>query len=116
TDYFMSDAGQAFAEYAAQQIKKHAEAIFTGNFQEYTESFPYRSLMIIPMHQAGTTYGVAAILHEEPYYFSFDSFKLVQSLIQHSTLALSNSILKSRLERAAITDYLTKLYSRKYLD
>ncbi|HLR08419.1 MAG TPA: sensor domain-containing diguanylate cyclase [Bacillota bacterium] len=116
TDFFMTDVGQAFVEYVVQQMKKRTEAIFTGNFQTDDGAFPYRSMVVIPIQQGEMTYGVVMILHEASYRFSLESFKLAQSLIQHSALALSNSILKSRLEHAAITDYLTKLYSRKYLD
>src|SRR5690625_3972450 len=50
------------------------------------------------------------------YYFSFETFKFFQSLIQHYTLTVSNTMLKNRLEEAVITDYLTRLYSRNYLD
>ncbi|ASF40173.1 GGDEF domain-containing protein [Halobacillus halophilus] len=51
-----------------------------------------------------------------PIFFSFDSFKLLQSLIHHSTLAFANSMPREELEKTVITDYLTKLHSRKYLD
>ncbi|WP_169516196.1 sensor domain-containing diguanylate cyclase [Halobacillus kuroshimensis] len=77
---------------------------------------PYRSLMAVPMKDHHQQTGFAVVLHKKPSFFSFDSFKLLQSLVQHSALAFANSILQEELERAVITDYLTKLHSRIYLD
>ena len=65
---------------------------------------------------SGGLKGYALALHREPYFFSFDTFKLFVSLIQHSTLAFTNTILREELEKMVVTDYLTKLYSRSYLD
>src|SRR5699024_6030326 len=56
------------------------------------------------------------ILHNEQSYFTFVRFKLVQSLIQQSTISLLNCMLREELEQAVITDYLTTLYSRSFLD
>lgn len=77
---------------------------------------PYRSLMAVPMKDHQQQTGFAVVLHKKPSFFSFDSFKLLQSLVQHSALAFANSILQEELERTVITDYLTKLHSRIYLD
>jgi diguanylate cyclase (GGDEF)-like protein len=68
------------------------------------------------MHHGGDIQGVITIMHEESNYFSFDIFKLLQALIRHSTLALANALLTEKLEKAVITDYLTDLYSRNYLE
>lgn len=76
----------------------------------------YRSMMSVPIVQRSEILGVAIVLHELPYFFSFDKFKLLQSLIYHSSLAFTNSILREELEKLVITDYLTKLYSRNYLE
>ncbi|WP_099158789.1 sensor domain-containing diguanylate cyclase [Virgibacillus ndiopensis] len=116
TDYFYTKQGQAFAEYLINQMNTEKEAIFSGDLSKDFNGLPYRSVMAIPMLQSAKIYGVIVIMHDESYYFSFENFKLMQSLIQHSTLALTNSILKEKLENAVIKDYLTKLYSRKYLD
>src|SRR5690625_8005233 len=56
------------------------------------------------------------IVHSQQYFFSLDAFKLIQSIEQHDSLALSNTILKEQLKKTVITDYLTQLYSRNYLD
>lgn len=64
----------------------------------------------------GALQGMAVVLHQEPYHFSFDHFKLLQALIHHATLALTNSMLHEELQQMVITDQLTKLYTRNYLD
>src|SRR5699024_10442602 len=61
-------------------------------------------------------FGMIIITHQEPYYFSFDKFKFIQSLVQHASLAFTNSILTERLKYIAITDHLTKLYARNHID
>ncbi|WP_052360664.1 sensor domain-containing diguanylate cyclase [Oceanobacillus manasiensis] len=115
TAYFNSAEGKEFAEYLLNYPVCSGEPIFKGDYNE-TEDFPYRSLMVIPMSHSGTEHGLVVIMHQEPYFFSFSTFKLMQTLIQHSALALTNTILKEKLEKAVITDFLTSLYSRNYLE
>lgn len=116
TGYFKTAGGKTFSEYILEQVRVNIDPIFSGDFRREGIKLPYCSLMIIPMIQSGKVHGVVMIMHEEKYFFSFESYKLMQSLIQHSTLALTNSILKDKLEKAVITDYLTSLYSRNHLD
>ncbi|MBP1968911.1 diguanylate cyclase (GGDEF)-like protein [Virgibacillus natechei] len=113
TAYFNTEQGQVLANYLLN--KTGTEPLFNGQLTE-EEAYSYRSVMAIPMSHSGAVHGMVIIMHEEPYHFTFETFKLMQSLIRHSTLALSNAILKERLEEAVITDYLTKLYSRDYLE
>ncbi|WP_164668348.1 sensor domain-containing diguanylate cyclase [Virgibacillus doumboii] len=116
TNYFATNEGKLFAEYILKEIEENGEPIFSGNFKRDKFRIPYGSVMIIPMIQSGMIHGAVIIMEEEKYSFSFENFKLMQSLIQHSTLALTNSILRGKLEKAVITDYLTNLYSRNHLD
>src|SRR5699024_6762692 len=76
----------------------------------------YQSVMIIPMKVSDYVYGTTIVMHENGYFFSFEKFKFIESLVQHATLALMNTSLKEELQQTVITDYLTKLYSRNYLD
>ncbi|MUK86831.1 diguanylate cyclase [Ornithinibacillus sp. L9] len=115
TSYFESIEGRSLFKYLWDQLLKTKDAIFAGEFQSEL-NIPYRSVMAVPMQHSGTITGIVIILHEQPYFFSFDNFKFIQSLVQHSTLALANTILKEQLEKAVHTDYLTKLYARSYLD
>ena len=55
-------------------------------------------------------------MHQKPNYFSLETFNLLQSLLLHSSLALSNSMLREELEHMIRTDHLTKLHSRNFLD
>nr|WP_080668684.1 diguanylate cyclase [Priestia megaterium] len=112
TAYFKKEENQSLVD---KLLKDIVHPTFYGKF-EYIPTFPYHSLMIIPLRQDIHTYGHVVIMHEASYFFSFEVFKLLQSLIQHCSLALANAILKEELEKAVITDYLTKLYSRNYLE
>src|SRR5690625_4526024 len=73
-------------------------------------------MIIIALIFSDSLIGVIIVVHRTPYYFSFDKYKFIQSFVQHASLAYTNSILKDRLKQTAITDYLTKLYSRNHLD
>jgi diguanylate cyclase (GGDEF)-like protein len=68
------------------------------------------------MVQSDSLKGCVLVLHKNPYHFSFDMFKLLQSLIHHSTLALTNSLLREELETLVKTDHLTQLFSRNYFN
>ena len=72
--------------------------------------------MAIPILMEEHISGFSIVLHKEPYFFSFDSFKLMQSLIHHSSLAIANSILRDQLQEMVDRDHLTKLFARNYLD
>ncbi|WP_249872020.1 sensor domain-containing diguanylate cyclase [Oceanobacillus saliphilus] len=114
--FFHSDESSLFMDYLHEETKSYREALFTGNFSDGISPFPYRSVMAFPMIQAGNIIGLVVIVHKESYHFSFDQYKLIQAIIQHSTLAMANTILKYKLEQAVITDYLTELYSRNFLE
>ncbi|MFB4163043.1 GGDEF domain-containing protein [Alteribacillus sp. JSM 102045] len=69
--------------------------------------------MAVPMVQSREIKGIVIVLVKE---FTFHQFKLLQSLVHHSTLAFLNAMLHEQLETMVITDHLTKLHSRHYLD
>jgi diguanylate cyclase (GGDEF)-like protein len=116
--YFLSEEARDFVHLANEQLKNEQEAVFIGDLKSDPNviTVPYRSFMAIPMIQSGELKGAVYVVHNTPYFFTFDNFKLLQSLIHHSTLAISNSMLREELEELVITDHLTKLYSRNYLD
>jgi len=117
SEFFNQQSSSIYVKYIKEKIDKEKEAIFLGDLQlEESENYNYRSIMAVPMIQSGVIKGFALAMHREAYYFSFEMFKLLQSLIHHSTLAFTNSILHEELERMVVTDHLTKLYSRSFLD
>ena len=95
------------------------EPLFIGDLKlpdESTYPIPFKSVMAVPMVQSNVLNGFVLVLHHMPYAFSFETFKLFLSLIHHSTLAFTNTMLREELEKMVITDHLTKLYWRNYLD
>ncbi|WP_153123994.1 diguanylate cyclase domain-containing protein [Peribacillus tepidiphilus] len=118
SDFFKSNEATRYIQYIFDKINKDKESIFIGDlkFSDEKEEAKYKSIMAVPMVQSEELKGFAIVLHEQPYYFSFEMFKLLQSLIHHSTLAFTNSILREELENMVVTDHLTKLFSRNYLD
>ncbi|RDW16367.1 GGDEF domain-containing protein [Oceanobacillus arenosus] len=115
TAYFSTEAGKQFVKPLMDKAASEREAIFSGNFASSIAS-QYHSVMAIPIDHTEYSNGLVVILHEDRYHFTFESFKLMQALIQHTSLAITNSLLRERLERTVITDYLTGLYSRNYLE
>lgn len=118
SEYFLSDDCQHLVQFINKKIKKENDALFIGDLSldENIKEKKFRSLMAVPMIQSGDLKGAVYVLNQNPYHFSFEKFKLLQSLIHHSTLAFTNSMLREELEKMVITDHLTKLYSRNYLD
>jgi diguanylate cyclase (GGDEF)-like protein len=118
TPFFQSRQAKKYVEFVDKKLKTGRDIVFVGDADiQASPAVPvYRSLMAVPMLQNGETKGICIVLHHKPYHFTFEMFKLLQSLIQHSTLAFTNAILREELERLVVTDYLTKLYTRRYLD
>ncbi|MFV8827595.1 diguanylate cyclase domain-containing protein [Alkalihalobacterium sp. APHAB7] len=118
TEFYFTEKAQVPLATLSQKIKVEKESLFVGDAKAdgIYEIDPYQSLLAVPMVQSGELKGMVVVLHKNPYHFTFENFKLLQSLIHHSTLAFTNSILHEELERLVITDHLTRLYSRNYLD
>lgn len=119
TEFFYRSEAEKYIRYFKEKISKENDAMFIGDckipFQVQPE-FKYKSIMAVPMMQSDVINGFVLVLHHKSYAFSFETFKLFRSLIHHSTLAFTNTILREELEKMVITDHLTKLYSRSYLD
>lgn len=117
TTLFSSEAGQIYIKHVEQHFAHTDDPLFIADFSRLTpKPIDYRSIMAIPILMEEEINGFSIVLHKEPYFFSFDSFKLMQSLIHHSSLALANSILRTQLQEMVDLDHLTKLYARSYLD
>jgi len=117
TEYFYTLDGQMYIQHVGNHFKKQKDSLFVADFNRMTGlTQSYRSLIAIPLREQNTIVGFSIVMHSEPYYFSFDSFKLMQSLIQHSSLAISNSTLRMKLQEMVDRDHLTNLYARIFLD
>lgn len=118
TDFFDTEEAELYVSFMKEKIDIDKESLFIGDLSLKCPDADvrYHSLMAVPMMESNNVKGFALVLHEEPYYFSFEMFKLLQSLIHHSSLAMANSMLREELEKMVITDHLTRLYSRSYLD
>ncbi|MCP8617134.1 sensor domain-containing diguanylate cyclase [Salirhabdus salicampi] len=124
--HFMEESSTYFKENIEQcklllndERIKNGESIFTGEIKEaipHCTPVPYESVMIVPMMEERNVIGYVIALHQEKYFFSLETYKLLQSIVRHSTLTVTNSMLKEELEYLVRTDYLTKLSSRKHLD
>lgn len=117
TELFHTVDGQLYIQYVANHFRKLNDPLFIADFNRLTDlKYEYRSLIAIPLKEQNDITGFSIVLHKDPYFFSFDSFKLMQSLIQHSSLAISNSALRHQLQEMVNRDHLTNLFARKYLD
>jgi diguanylate cyclase (GGDEF)-like protein len=119
TDFFYTAEADSYINYFMEKIQTDKDAIFIGDLSLPGKDLSqerYKSVMAVPMVQSDSLRGFALVMHKEPYHFSFETFKLFLSLIHHSTLAFTNTMLREELEKMVVTDHLTKLYSRSYLD
>ncbi len=118
TSYFLNNVYLPEVESICMRIRNDSDSLFIGDLSSQDPYLlkPFRSFIGVPMVQSGELIGAVLIVHDQPYRFSFNEFKLLQSLIHHSTLAFTNSMLHEELENLVITDHLTRLYARNYLD
>ncbi|CAM3722101.1 diguanylate cyclase [Cohnella lubricantis] len=75
-----------------------------------------RSLLAAPLLLDGLVTGAVMVTHRLPNHFSYDNYKLLQVLSAHLGLAVSNSSLHAEVRRMVITDNLTGLFARHYLN
>ena len=117
TDFFRMDEGSFYINHIGNHFNKSHDPLFIADFSRIiSKDITYKSVMAIPMIVEQRINGFSIVLHRDSYFFSFDSFKLMQSLIHHSSLAIANSILRNQLQEMVDHDHLTKLYARNYLD
>ncbi|TCS81292.1 sensor domain-containing diguanylate cyclase [Tepidibacillus fermentans] len=82
----------------------------------YMQGLGCRSLMSVPILSNDEMIGVLSVSNSKPLHFSYDDFKMLQHFAQHLGLVLTNAFLHEKLQKVAITDYLTGLYNRSFLD
>lgn len=75
-----------------------------------------RSLIGSPILVSSGVVGVILVAHRLPHYFSYENFRLLQVLSGHIGLAITNASLHAEVRRMVVTDNLTGLYVRHYLD
>ncbi|KQU59296.1 diguanylate cyclase [Rossellomorea marisflavi] len=116
SDLFSLPSGKRYVEFVHERMQENREAIFIGEMNEQVgDGEAFSSLMAVPMLHDGSLLGFCLVLHRDTYRFSFDMYRLFQSFIHHSTLAITNARLREKLEELVITDQMTNLYARAYL-
>ncbi|MFC5703467.1 diguanylate cyclase domain-containing protein [Cohnella faecalis] len=85
----------------------------TSMFMEVTSS---RSLLASPLLLNGNIIGAVLIGKQHANHFSYENYKLLQVLSTHLGLAMSNASLHAEVRRMVITDNLTGLFARHYLN
>ncbi|MFC4778387.1 diguanylate cyclase domain-containing protein [Paenibacillus sp. GCM10023252] len=83
---------------------------------EWMEHTAARSLIASPILVEGRVAGVILVGHRLANYFSYENYKLLQVMSTHIGLAVTNGILHAEVRRMVITDNLTGLYARHYLN
>ncbi|MFF3101468.1 sensor domain-containing diguanylate cyclase [Viridibacillus arvi] len=117
TAFFFENESKPYLKYVSDHFDKSTDPLFIADFSNLiADRVSLLSMMAIPIIIREKVHGFSIVLHNKPYFFSFDSFKLMQSLIRHSSLAISNTILRDQLQEMVDRDHLTKLFARKYLD
>ncbi|MDQ6420859.1 sensor domain-containing diguanylate cyclase [Paenibacillus sp. LHD-117] len=75
-----------------------------------------RSLIAAPIFVDGEVVGVILVTHKLQNFFSYENYKLLQVMSTHIGLAVTNASLHAEVRRMVITDNLTGLHARHYLD
>ena len=85
----------------------------TSELMEITKA---RSLIASPIFMDGEVAGIIMVIHQTPNYFTYDNYKLLQVMSSHIGLAVTNATLHAEMRKMVITDNLTSLRARHYLD
>ncbi|WP_051317931.1 sensor domain-containing diguanylate cyclase [Cohnella thermotolerans] len=91
----------------------HSATPVRSHLMDVTQS---RSLLASPLLLNGEVIGAVMVTHRLPNHFSYDNYKLLHVLSAHLGLAVSNSSLHAEVRRMVITDNLTGLFARHYLN
>lgn len=75
-----------------------------------------RSLIAAPIMVDGEVVGVILVTHKMSNFFSYENYKLLQVMSTHIGLAVTNASLHAEVRRMVITDNLTGLHARHYLN
>lgn len=114
---FQEQTGKEYIDYISRHIQNGNNPLFDADFNStFTETPVYKSIIGIPILNQGEVMGMAVCLHEEKYFFSFDNFKLMESMIIHASLSISNLQLREKMQELADKDHLTGIYVRRYIE
>ncbi|MED5020237.1 sensor domain-containing diguanylate cyclase [Paenibacillus chibensis] len=91
----------------------HLNTKVSSKLMEVTGS---QSLIATPLTVNGKVIGAILLTHRSPHFFSYDNYRLLQTLSSHIGLSVSNALLHAELRRMANRDMLTDMYARHYLD
>ena len=104
-------------------VYRTKEAIITSDYwhthpvsSDLMEETEARSLIASPIFIDGEVAGVILVIHREANYFTYDNYKLLQVMSSHIGLAVTNATLHAEMRKMVITDNLTDLRVRHYLD
>ncbi|OMF37616.1 GGDEF domain-containing protein [Paenibacillus sp. FSL H8-0548] len=87
--------------------------VVTSKLMDNTSS---RSLIAAPILVDGEVVGVILVTHKAASFFSYENYKLLQVMSTHIGLAVTNASLHAEVRRMVITDNLTGLHARHYLN
>ncbi|HEY4553347.1 MAG TPA: diguanylate cyclase [Bacillaceae bacterium] len=118
SQFFHEERGRELTKMLYSRISRELEPLLISNLRDELPCgfCSFESLMAVPMLDGKEMKGLVIVLGDRQFEFSFDQFKLLQALIHRSALAVTNSMLREKLERLVITDQLTQLFARNYLN
>lgn len=114
--YFEQEEGIMFLHNLKNYTRDYKEMFFCGNFRDSEPNSIFQSIIAVPMKHENSLIGLVFIGHKEEYQYDYHQYKLMESMIQHSIVAIANTVEKEELTKALAVDHLTGLYSRQYLE
>jgi diguanylate cyclase (GGDEF)-like protein len=106
----------------SEQVVRTKEPIIVSDYLDnqlrsiWMERTKSRSLLAAPIMVEGHVIGVMLVSHNAANFFSYDNYKLLQTLSGHIGLAVSNALLHAEVRKMVQVDRLTGLFARHFLD
>ncbi|HWO75464.1 MAG TPA: GGDEF domain-containing protein [Bacillus sp. (in: firmicutes)] len=118
TSYFLTEDASFYNQFAEDHFKHSTASIFIGDVQAKLGLIQpsFQTVLLFPFLDGEELIGYTLLLHPNKYACRWEIFKNIETLIFHSSLVITNALLKEELEKMAMTDPLTHLYSRRYLN
>lgn len=115
--YWASPGKSAERKKMIERASQTDTSWFSGDIRkENGQKSDYLSVICLPLKDGEKIFGAVIVSGKKSWHFTYNQYKLMQTIVHHCSLVVTNVLLHERLEQLVRTDELTSLSSRRYLE